>query len=201
MMSQITALLLFIMVLPLWGAGNLITNVSYSESATEISVEIHFQNQSIQYDSYIRESPQRLVIEAYNTTSLIKEGHTIVTLYPMIGCRLTAKDGTMEIIIEFEELPIYTISQEAKKVVTRWTKIPRGDIKALAASQNVQRSPGGKQYMLKGIVWRDGKAMVLINEDVYYIGDRIGDYEVKEISEKTVQLRKGYDILTLHIEE
>jgi hypothetical protein len=182
-------------------AANAITQVSYHETPKEKIVEVHFRNQTIQYDSYIRESPKRLVIECYNTTSLIDEGHTIVTIRPLIGFRLTAKDAaTIELILEYEDMPLYTISQDAKKIVVRWTNIPKVKT-ADAIAANVKHSPGGKQFSLRGIVWRDGKAMALINDDVYSVGARIADYEVKEIKEKTVLLRKGYDTITLYLEE
>ncbi len=200
MVSKIAALVFFFTA-TLIHAANVITQVSYHETVSEMIVEVHFRNQNIRYDSYLRESPKRVVIECYNASSLIDEGHTIITLRPLIGFRLTSKDAsTIEMILEFDEMPLYTVSEEGKKILVRWPKEAKAKM-ADATAGNVQHSPAGKQFVLKGIVWREGKAMVLINDDVYYTGDRLAEYEVKEIKEKSVLLRKGYDTITLYLEE
>ncbi len=65
--------------------------------------------------------------------------------------------------------------------------------------QLVQDAIGAGQYSLSGIVSKGKNPTAIINNEVYKIGDWIGDSQVQEITAQRVVLQKGPDvnILTL----
>ncbi len=67
---------------------------------------------------------------------------------------------------------------------------------------NVKKVFKGSALMLKGIsLGKDGKGYVFINNDIYTVGDKVGDYTIMEIERDRILLRKGNNSFYLSMPE
>lgn len=185
----------------IYARPNEIRGIQFAERENDYSVIIQCDNNLIKYDQYIRESPFRLVIELYNTISKLSTDHHILELDPLYGFKISEKSGEFpmcELILEFDEIPKYSVYSEGETIRIRWDKI----IQKTTPTPPVATEKAGKPvFILHGIVWKEGAPTILMNDDVYHQGDVVNGYEVYEIKKNSVILKKGYDRVVLNIEE
>ncbi len=92
----------------------------------------------------------------------------------------------------------------SKELVYPYTKQDRDPFAPLINKNGlilIYEEVDAKGLALKGIVYADGESLAIINDEVLRIGDKIGLYEIIEIEEKKVVLKKDKEISTLKLEE
>ncbi|RMF63779.1 MAG: hypothetical protein D6743_10275 [Calditrichaeota bacterium] len=87
----------------------------------------------------------------------------------------------------------------SKVTFTSWGRDPFAETFRLAKFDSSQTDSGN--FVLRGIIWKDGQGHALISDQILGEGERSGDLKILHIRRDRVVCRKGGRIVTLLLRE
>lgn len=122
---KIISAFLLIFMSTAWLNANELSNIKISQSLSEHIFELIFDEPVKKYDAYSMESPPRIIIDVPKSSSELKGKKEFVQLEPLYNYRVSewgAGKTTLKIVMEFHNLPAYTILSNDRSILVKWEK-------------------------------------------------------------------------------
>ncbi len=111
-----------------FASPNNLINIKVSQSISEHIIELIFNEKVDKYDGYSMESPPRVIVDVPNCTTDLDGKSAFVNLEPMYNYRVStwgAGKTMTKVVLEFHEMPGYTILSNDRSIVIKWDKVEK----------------------------------------------------------------------------